>query len=228
MYMFELLSEFYMTQEMMESSHDDFMQIFSKSLQDKQTRVRTATFKALTTHLQMIEDEDLVLKFAPNMGNLLDILVEVIQADEEQGKQSLESLIELTNSFGEIWSQSSDKLIFVSSEVMKNRAFEDGTRESALELVVSVAEQHPRLLKDNVEGVKTQFMPALCVMMTKLENEEDLAAWYETEEEDVFLQNDIASRAAESLQRLFGQVGEAMTIQCSTQIMNEMLKAEKW
>ena len=78
MYMFELLSEFYMTQEMMESSHDDFMQIFSKSLQDKQTRVRTATFKALTTHLQMIEDEDLVLKFAPNMGNLLGILVEVI------------------------------------------------------------------------------------------------------------------------------------------------------
>ena len=47
-------------------------------------------------------------------------------------------------------------------------------------------------------------MPALCVMMTKLEHEEDLAAWYETELEDVFLQNDIASRAAESLERFFG------------------------
>ena len=55
-------------------------------------------------------------------------------------------------------------------------------------------------------------MPALCVMMTKLENEDDLAAWYETEEEDVFLQNDIASHAAESLERLCGKVGEAMTI----------------
>ena len=60
--------------------------------------------------------------------------------------------------------------------------------------------------------MKTQFMPALCVMMTKLENEDDLAAWYETEEEDVFLQNDIASHAAESLERLCGKVGEAMTI----------------
>ena len=200
----------------MESSHDDFMQMFSKALQDKQTRVRTATFKAMTKHLTMLEDEDIVLKFAANMNNLLDIVVEVIKADEDQGKESLEALIELTNLFGEIWNQSGEKLIFVSSEVMMNRDFEDGTRESALELIVSVAEAHPKLLKDNIEVMKTQFFPSLCVMMTKLENEDDLNAWYEVEEEDVFLSNDIASHGAESLERLCTKVGEAMTIQCCT------------
>ena len=178
MYMFDLLSEFHMSQEQMESSHDDFMQMFSKALQDKQARVRTATFKAMTKHLTMLEDEDLVLKFAPNMNNLLDIVVEVIKADEDQGKESLEALIELTNSFGEIWSQSGEKLIFVSSEVMKNKDFEDGTRESALEIVVSVAEAHPKLLKDNIEAMKSQFFPSLCVLMTKLEHDDDLNAWY--------------------------------------------------
>jgi len=83
------------------------------------------------------------------MASLLDIVVEVIQVDEEQGKESLEALIELTNLFGEIWRDCGPKLIFVCSEVMKNRAFEDGTRESALEIIISVAEAHPKLLKEN-------------------------------------------------------------------------------
>ena len=40
-------------------------------------------------------------------------------------------------------------------EVMKNSQFEDNTRESALELVCSVAESHPKLLKDKTETMKT-------------------------------------------------------------------------
>ena len=162
------------------------------------------------------------------MASLLDIVVEVIQADEEQGKESLEALIELTNLFGEIWKDCGQKLIFVSSEVMKNRDFEDGTRETALEIIISVAEAHPKLLKENVETMKSQFFPSLCVMMTKLENEDDLEAWYKVEEEDIFLSNDIASHAAESLERLVQKVGEAMTIQCCTQLINEMVKGPEW
>ena len=162
------------------------------------------------------------------MGSLLDIIVEVIQADEEQGKESLEAMIELTNLFGEIWKDCGQKLIFVSSEVMKNKDFEDGTRESALEIIISVAEAHPKLLKENIETMKSQFFPSLCVMMTKLENEDDLDAWYKEEEEDIFLNNDIASHAAESLERLTQKVGESMTIQCCTQLINEMVKDPAW
>ena len=111
---------------------------------------------------------------------------------------------------------------------MKNRAFEDGTRESALEIVISVAEAHPKLLKENMEAMKTQFFPSLAVLMTKLENEDDLEAWYEVAEEDVFLSNDIASHGAESLERLSAKVGEAMTVQCCTELINEMVKASEW
>ena len=146
------------------------------------------------------------------MTNLLDIVVEVIKVDEEQGKESLESLIEFTNLFGEIWKGCAEKLIFVCSEVMKNKNFEDSTRESALEIISSLAESHPKLLKDNKEHMKTQFFPSLCVMMTKLDNEDDCEAWYAVEEEDLFVSNDIASHSAESLERLVGKVGESMTI----------------
>ena len=98
--------------------------------------------------------------------------------------------------------------------MMKNKQFEDGTRESALEIVISLAEGYPKILKENAESMNSQFIPALCVMMTKLENEDDLDAWYEVEEEDIFLSNDMASHAAESLERLSQKIGEQMTIQC--------------
>ena len=103
MYMFELLSEYHLPQEQLEQNQSSFMAMFSESLKDQQTRVRSATLKAMTKFLSMFEDEDQVLQYAPNMTNLLDIIVEVLQADEEQGKESLEALIELTNLFGEIW-----------------------------------------------------------------------------------------------------------------------------
>ena len=83
----------------------------------------------MTKFLSMFEDEDQVLQYAPMMTNVLDIVVEVLQADEEQGKDSIEALIELTNLFAEIWGACGEKLIFVCSEVMKNKDFEDGTRE---------------------------------------------------------------------------------------------------
>ena len=119
-------------------------------------------------------------------------------------------------------------MIFVCSEIMKNKDFEDGTRESALEIIGTVAESHPKLLKDNKDSMMSQFFPSLCVMMTKLENEDDLEAWYEGEEEDIFLSNDIASHCAESLERLVGKIGEAMTIQCTTALIREMSEKAEW
>ena len=147
--MFELLSEYHLPQEQIESNQSSFMAMFSESLKDSQTRVRASTLKATMKFLSMFEDEDQVLQYAQNMSSLLDIVVEVIRDDEEQGKESLESLIELTNLFGEIWSACGQKLIYICAEIMKNKDFEDGTRESALELIASVAEAHPKLLKDN-------------------------------------------------------------------------------
>ena len=192
------------------------MGLFSESLKDKQARVRAATFKAMTKFLTSIEDEDLVLQYKSQMNGLLDIVVEVLQKDEEQGKESLETLIELTSTFGEIWNDSTEKLIFVCSEVMKNTDFEDGPRQSALEIITSLSEVHAKALKDQAENLKTRFFPALLIMMTQLENQDDLEAWFEVPEEDIIASNDLASHAAESLERLADRIGEKTTLACTT------------
>lgn len=62
------------------------MGLFSQSMEDTNPRVRVATLKALTTFITSIEDEDNVLKYSSMMGNLLNIVIEVLKTDEEQGR----------------------------------------------------------------------------------------------------------------------------------------------
>ena len=45
--------------------------------------MRAATFKALTSFLTSIEDEDQVLQYSSMMAEILDIVVEVLKTDED-------------------------------------------------------------------------------------------------------------------------------------------------
>lgn len=74
--------------------------------------------KAITSFLGSIDDEAAVLKYEGMMDWILDVVIGVLRSDEDKGKASLESLIELTQSHGEIWSQVLPKLIFVVSQIV--------------------------------------------------------------------------------------------------------------
>jgi hypothetical protein len=56
-------------------------------------------------------------------------------------------MIELTATHGDIWADSISKVIYVISEIMKNRNFEDSTRQSALEIITTIAENMAALLR---------------------------------------------------------------------------------
>jgi hypothetical protein len=49
------------------------------------------------------------------MDGILEVVIDVLRSDEDKGKASLESMIELTQSHGEIWSKVTEKLLFVIS-----------------------------------------------------------------------------------------------------------------
>lgn len=63
-----------------------FMALFSQSMEDTNPRVRVATLKALTSFITSIDDEDNVMKYGSMMSNLLNIVIEVLKTDEEQGR----------------------------------------------------------------------------------------------------------------------------------------------
>lgn len=49
------------------------------------------------------------------MTELLDVVIEVLKADETEGQASLQSLIDLTQAYADIWKDCVAKLIFVCS-----------------------------------------------------------------------------------------------------------------
>lgn len=89
MYMFELLAEYHLPQELIVQESDSFMLVFNQGIQDADVKVRTATLRALTSFLCSIEDEDNVLKYQDMMSQLLDIVIEVLKTDEDQGQASI-------------------------------------------------------------------------------------------------------------------------------------------
>ena len=56
MYVFEILSEIHLSSAQLTSSKNDFITIFQKGLNDKDTNVKVASLKAITAFLSSIED----------------------------------------------------------------------------------------------------------------------------------------------------------------------------
>lgn len=128
MYNFEILAEYHLSQELIVEHSAAFLDRFSATLGDGDIHVQVAALKAISAFLSQIEETAVVLKYASMMPGLLDVVVAVLQSDEEQGLASLEAMIELTATHGDIWASCLTKLVTVVSEVLKHKGFGDATR----------------------------------------------------------------------------------------------------
>jgi len=91
------------------------MQLFTDCLKDQNVSVKVASLKAITSFLGSIDDESTVLKYQDLMDNILDVIIDVLRTDETKGQASLESMIELSQTHGEIWTKVFSKLLYVVS-----------------------------------------------------------------------------------------------------------------
>jgi hypothetical protein len=114
MYVFEVLSEIHLTSAQLTSSKNDFITIFQKGLNDKDTNVKVASLKAVTAFLSSIEEQEVVLGFSSILELVLLTVVQALQKDEEQGRIALESLADLTQAHPEVW-KNPTQLIDVAS-----------------------------------------------------------------------------------------------------------------
>jgi len=66
-------------------------------------------------------------------------------------------------------------------------------------------------------------------MLTSVEFEDDEAAWADKPEEDVLASNDPSSVAAEAISRMADDLGEKVTIACTSQVIAECVNnAASW
>ena len=91
------------------------MQIFERALQDSDMAVKVAALKAISAFVSGIDDSTVALEFAPVLPMLLNVIVEALHQDEDQGRQALESLCELTSAHPECWKSETSKLLNVTA-----------------------------------------------------------------------------------------------------------------
>lgn len=78
MYNFEILSEYHLSQELIVENSNQFLELFEKTLQENDVQIKVAALKAITSFLNSIEDEQVVLKYKGMMENLLDVVIAVM------------------------------------------------------------------------------------------------------------------------------------------------------
>ena len=223
MYIFELLAEYHLPQEQIVQNSSQFIELFSGCLKDPNITVKVAALKAITSFLGSIDDESAVLKYQGMMDWILDVVIEVLRSDEDKGKASLESMIELSQTHGDIWSQVMPKLIFVVAQIIQNQTFEDSTRQSALEIVNSLSEGIPTLLRKHQADLKAHLFPSLMHMLAQPLYQESLEEWNQYEEEELQARNDVASIAADSINRIASFLGEKTIIASTTHLIKEAI-----
>ena len=79
------------------------------------------------------------------------------------------------------------------------------------------------ILRKNVDDLKNHFFRTLAQMMTEIEHEDDINAWYEAEDEDVREKEDPSSIASESLYRISCVLGEATVLKCTSSLLKQAI-----
>ena len=110
---------------------------------------------------------------------------------------------------------------------MLNTEFEDGTRSSAKEILLSLANKAPGIVR-KLDNVKTQFYPALFQMITEVPFEDDLEEWANEKEEEDITRTDPHAVAREALMRFSRIIGENVTIEASSELIKAAITNEDW
>ena len=227
MYMLEILVDVHLPQDLAKENTDDFVQLFRRGLEDPELKVKIACLKATSSFITSLDDSEVALKFAELMDIILAILIEALKSDEDAGKGALESLVDMADFHPDIFKNYGSSLIDVVSQIMMNTEFEDSTRSSSKEVVISLATKAPGMVR-KFENVKEQFYPALFAMMAEVDDEDDLKEWNEQEEEDEVTRADTHGVSRDGLVRFARVMGEQVTIDASLTLIKENIAVDDW
>ena len=103
LYGYEIMSEMNLSAQELAGAKNEFIQIFEKTLVDSEVTVRVAALKAVTSFVSGLDDFDTVQAFVPVIPTLLNLVEEALKADEDKGRQAIDSMCELTSAHPEVW-----------------------------------------------------------------------------------------------------------------------------
>ncbi|KAI8917831.1 hypothetical protein PhCBS80983_g00962 [Powellomyces hirtus] len=195
---------------------------FGAGLQDGSSEVRLEALHASVAYMVELEPSQLggLVDFLPQMLNILPAL----GAEERDLETALGYLIELGDAHPKALRNVVPQLIQFTTELMKNEELEMSTRQTALEMMMTLAEAAPAMMRKHTQFCQT-LVPILLEWMGHMEESE---SWFTSDDidDDDNEADDII--AGEALDRLARALGGKTVLPVTFSLIPAMLASEDW
>lgn len=169
------------------------------------------------------KDNDVLKHFAELLQNIIFITAESVKAEEDQ--TLLKLLIELAENCPKYLRPKIDFIFDMCIKVFSNKEVDDAWRHLALELLVSLAENAPAMVRKHAGNYIGILIPAVLEMMTDIEHDDSWATADDTNDED---NNDNNCMAESALDRLACGLGGKTVLPHIAKIIPFMLQNTDW
>ena len=173
----------YLNKEAIDANIESVFSFISTLYKDSDLRMKTQAIKTMVSYLSSIESAELLGRMKGILNEFVEIMIEVLKYDEEEGKKILESLINLTENQPDIWDNNLPGIILICSRIITTTSLEKETRSEAIELVLSIA-NYKKMEIRNLDELKVSFLPAFLQLIAEVKDEDDIEAWVKDDGDD--------------------------------------------
>lgn len=228
-YLIEVLCELgVLKDEIVKTSSGDFKAIFEEALQESQgLQVLLTSVHAVTQFLNFLKENETVLLFTSLSELILNSMITVLKNDREMGKSALGAINNLTESHPKFWKGNLEILIHYMCEIGKEKMFSNEIRESAIEIVYTIAKKSPAFLRKS-KNFANLFIPLLFSLLLDLDNLDNIEAWNKVTEEDEKDLELMFYGARDGISRLSVDLGGKFFAETATPYVKKYLSSDNW
>ncbi|KAF8926778.1 hypothetical protein BGZ58_010915 [Dissophora ornata] len=177
--------------------------LFEEGLKDENVNTRLAVTKTVVATM-MDRNHDTRNAMMPLMPSMLESLSALLVAKDEAGLvEGIIAMIELADHSPRVYRHVLVSVLPLMLGIVKNRKLEDKTRQSALELLLTLAERAPNLIR-KVPDFASNLVPLALEMMTEVEDDDEWYSSDDLDDEDPEDNHVIGEHAMDRLARALG------------------------
>ncbi|KAI1730971.1 HEAT-like repeat domain-containing protein [Ditylenchus destructor] len=202
-------------------------QMFQSSLlYGANSTVRTAAVRAYVAFVCDNEENDSVVR---SLSDLVPAVIQVCQhvvATEDDDDVPLQCLSDLASSVPKTLTPHLNDIFTLCASTVGNHDMDDSYRHSALEVMVSLCESAPNVIKKRGANYLPTLIQQCLQLMTELDD--DITEWSEMDDADEDIEEENAGIGETSLDRVSCALGGKAILPHALQCVTELLKNEDW
>lgn len=212
---------------------ENFKEIFSKGLGDSDVDVKVSSLKAATQFLNSLQSENIIMKFTALCDKMIATLVDALKHDNESkdasssGKTALETMNYIIDSHPKFWKDKCEQIIDIVFQIAKGKIFSNTIRESALELVYSLAKNVPGVIKKS-NNFKNVFIPMMFELLLEVDHIDKVEEWEKQVEENEVDLDDIYYGVRDGFERLSLDLGGKFFSEATAGFIKKYLTSQNW